>query len=66
LSREHSQDDDDDIVEVTRKDMDRWNAAASVIEKSTFLVRAVSWMVSSIAAGAAFLLLVKQLWGSSK
>ena len=59
-------DSDDMAVIVRKRDANRWNAAADVVEKSTFLMRAMGWMAASIATGAGFLVVVKQYMGFGK
>jgi hypothetical protein len=54
--------EDDEVVDVTLRDTKRWDAAANVVEKGTFLTKAIGWVVATLASGIGLLLLFKQLW----
>jgi hypothetical protein len=54
--------EDDKVVDVTLGDTKRWDAAANVVEKSTFLAKAIGWVTGALVSGMGLLLLFKQLW----
>ena len=58
-----SEDHEDTIVDVKKRDVKRWNAAADVDEKGTLIAKAIGWVAVKVTIGMGFLLALKQYMG---